>query len=97
MSTISDELLDAVDFLIHKYHLHSRLPVDLGPIMEKFQVGRHNFTPVTMGFVLVRPKIIYIGINQNLDIGWQRMAQAHEAAHVIANQRRRMKRNLPCV
>ena len=42
-----------------------------------------------MGFVLVRPKQIYIGLNQNLDQGWHRLAQAHEAAHIIANHQHR--------
>jgi Zn-dependent peptidase ImmA (M78 family) len=86
MSTITEQLFDTVDFLIHRYHLHSRLPVDLGPLLEKFEIRGHNFTPMTMGYALVRPKQIYIGINQNLDPGWQRLAQAHEAAHIIANQ-----------
>jgi Zn-dependent peptidase ImmA (M78 family) len=86
MSTISDELLDTVEFLIHRHRLHSRLPVELGPILERFDIRKHNFTPITMGFALVRPKHIHIGINQNLDPSWQRMAQAHEAAHIIANQ-----------
>ena len=89
MSTIPDDLLDTLDFLIHRYHLHSRLPVDIAPITEKFEISRYNFTPMTMGFALVRPKQIYIGTNQNLDIAWQRLALAHEAAHVIANQQER--------
>ncbi len=86
MSTLPDDLLDTMDFLIHRYHLHSRLPVDLSPILEKFEIRKYNFTPMTLGFALVRPKQIYIGTNQNLDPRGQRMAQAHEAAHVIANQ-----------
>ena len=86
MSTVSDELIDTIDFLIHRYRLHQRMPVDISPLLERFEIGRHNFTPMTMGFVLVRPKQIHIGINKNLDLGWQRLAQAHEAAHIIANQ-----------
>jgi Zn-dependent peptidase ImmA (M78 family) len=90
MSTISDDLLDHIDFLINRYHLHSRVPVDLSPITEKFDLRKYNFTPMTMGFALVRPKQIYIGTNQNLDPGWQRLALAHEAAHVIANHQPRL-------
>lgn len=90
MSTISDELLDTLEYLIHRYHLHSRLPVDLSPILDKFEANKFNFTPMTLGFALVRPKHIYLGINKNLDPVWQRMAQAHEAAHVIANQQQRL-------
>lgn len=86
MSTLTDEVLDSIDFLVHRYHLHSRVPVDLSPILERFEVKRHNFTPMTMGFVLVRPKQIHIGISKNLDAAWHRMALAHEAAHIIANQ-----------
>lgn len=90
MSTITDDLLDGIEFLIHRYRLHSRLPVELGPLMERFDLRKHNFTPMTMGYALVRPKQIYIGINQNLDLSWQRMAMAHEAAHIIANQQQRL-------
>lgn len=86
MSTVSDDVLDTVDFLIHKHRLHMRLPVDLSPIMERFEIRKYNFTPMTLGFSLVRPKQIYMGVNQNMDSFWQRMAQAHEAAHIIANQ-----------
>ena len=86
MSTLTDEVLDTVDFLIHRHRLHTRLPVDLGPILDRFDIRKHNFTPITMGFALVRPTQMHIGINKNLDAGWQRMAVAHEAAHIIANQ-----------
>ena len=86
MSTLSDDILDTIEFLIHRHHLHTRVPVDLGPILDRFAIGKHNFTPMTMGFALVRPTQMHIGINKNLDIPWQRMAIAHEAAHIIANQ-----------
>lgn len=86
MSTLTDEVLDTVDFLIYRHRLHTRLPVDLGPILDRFDIRKHNFTPITMGFALVRPTQMHIGINKNLDAGWQRMAVAHEAAHIIANQ-----------
>jgi Zn-dependent peptidase ImmA (M78 family) len=86
VSTISDQLLDTIDLLIHKYRLHNRLPVELGPLLERFEVSKHPFTPMTLGYALVRPKQIYLGFNQNLTLPWQRMALAHEAAHVIANQ-----------
>jgi Zn-dependent peptidase ImmA (M78 family) len=86
MSTITDDLIDTIDFLIHRYRLHTRMPVDISPLLERFDIRKHNFTPMTMGYTLVRPKQIHIGINKNLDLSWQRMAQAHEAAHIIANQ-----------
>ncbi len=86
MSTLTDELLDTVDFLIYRHRLHTRVPVDLSPILDRFDIRKHNFTPITMGFALVRPTQMHIGINKNLEPGWQRMAVAHEAAHIIANQ-----------
>jgi Zn-dependent peptidase ImmA (M78 family) len=86
MSTLSDDILDTLDYFIHRHRLHSRLPVDLSPILERFEIRKYNFTPVTLGYALVRPRQIYIGFNRNLDLAWQRMALAHEAAHVIANQ-----------
>ena len=90
MSTLSDDILDTIEFLIHRHRLHTRTPVDLGPILDRFSIGKHNFTPLTMGFALVRPTQMHIGINKNLDIAWQRMAVAHEAAHIIANQPHRL-------
>ena len=86
MSTLSDDLLDTIEFLIYRHRLHTRMPVELGPLIERFDIRRHNFTPMTMGYALVRPKGIHIGINKNLDVSSQRMALAHEAAHIIANQ-----------
>ncbi len=86
MSTLSDDILDTVEFLIHRHRLHTRIPVDLGPILDRFDIRKHNFTPMTLGFALVRPMQMYIGINKNLDPSWQRMSLAHEAAHIIANQ-----------
>ncbi len=86
MSTLSDDILDTVEFLIYRHRLHTRLPVDLGPLMDRFDIRKQNFTPMTLGFALIRPKQMHIGINKNLDPSWQRMALAHEAAHIIANQ-----------
>jgi len=86
VSTLSDDILDTIEFLIFRNHLHTRIPVDLGPLLDRFDIKKHNFTPMTMGFALVRPKGMHIGINKNLDSSWQRMAVAHEAAHIIANQ-----------
>ena len=86
MSTLSDPVLDTLDYLIHRYRLHTRLPVDIGVLLERFDIRKHNFTPMTMGFAVVRPKQLHMGINKNLDAAWQRMAMAHQAAHVIANQ-----------
>ena len=86
MSTLSDDILDTIEYLVHRHRLHTRLPVDLSPVLERFDIRKLNFTPMTMGFALVRSRGIHIGINSNLDASWQRMALAHEAAHVIANQ-----------
>lgn len=86
MSTLSEDILDTIEFLIYRHRLHTRLPVELGPLLDRFEVRKHNFTPMTMGFALVRPKGMYIGVNKNMDAAWQRMAMAHEAAHIIANQ-----------
>jgi Zn-dependent peptidase ImmA (M78 family) len=90
VSTLSNDILDTIDFLIHRHRLHTRLPVDIGPVLDRFEIRKHNFTPVTMGFALVRPRQMHIGINKNLDVAWQRMALAHEAAHIIANQPHRL-------
>ncbi|HUP26957.1 MAG TPA: ImmA/IrrE family metallo-endopeptidase [Chloroflexia bacterium] len=90
MSTLTDDIMDTLEFLIHRHRLHTNLPVDLGPILDRFDIRRHNFTPMTMGFALVRPTQMYIGINKNMDATWQRMALAHEAAHIIANQPHRL-------
>jgi Zn-dependent peptidase ImmA (M78 family) len=86
VSTLSDDILDTIEFLIYRNRLHTRIPVELGPLLDRFDIKKHNFTPMTMGFALVRPKGMHIGINKNLDSSWQRMAIAHEAAHIIANQ-----------
>lgn len=86
MSTLTDEVLDTLEFLIHRHRLHTSLPVDLSPILDRFDIRKHNFTPMTMGFVLVRPTQMHMGINKTLPIEKQRMAIAHEAAHIIANQ-----------
>jgi Zn-dependent peptidase ImmA (M78 family) len=86
VSTLTDDILDTVEFLIYRNRLHTRIPVELGPLLDRFDIRKHNFTPMTMGFALVRPRGMHIGINKNLDASWQRMAIAHEAAHIIANQ-----------
>jgi Zn-dependent peptidase ImmA (M78 family) len=86
VSTLSEDILDTIEFLIYRHRLHSRLPVELGPLLERFDIRRHNFTPMTMGYALVRPTQVHMGINKNLDLSWQRMALAHELAHIIANQ-----------
>lgn len=88
MSTLADDVLDTVDYLVYRHHLHTRVPVDLGPLLDRFDIAKHNFTPMTLGFALVRPTQVHVGINKNLDFSWQRMALAHEAAHIIANQQR---------
>ena len=46
MSTIPDELLDTLDFLVHRYHLHSRLPVDLTSVLEKFEQHKYTSPPL---------------------------------------------------
>ena len=50
------------------------------------QGGRVGADLEAMGFALVRPKSIHIGINRNLKVDEQRMAVAHEVGHIIANQ-----------
>jgi hypothetical protein len=77
VSTLTDDILDTVEFLIYRNRLHTRLPVELGPLLDRFDIRKHNFTPMTMGFALVRPKGMHIGINKNLDASWQRMAISH--------------------
>lgn len=81
---MNNDALDTVDFLISKYALHDHLPVRLDKVLERFTLRRHNFTPQTLGFAVVRPRLVYIGINQNLDRSYQRLAEAHETGHIIA-------------
>src|SRR5207237_10390421 len=45
-----------------------------------------TFRPRTTGYASVRPIELNTGINKTLDLSCQRMALAHELAHVIANQ-----------
>ncbi|MEP6776703.1 MAG: hypothetical protein ABJA50_14005, partial [Chloroflexota bacterium] len=68
MSTLNDDLLDTIEFLVNRHRLHTRLPVELGPLLDRFEIRKHNFTPMTMGFAFVRPKSMHIGINKNLKI-----------------------------
>lgn len=75
---------DTIDFLIRRYRLHDRLPVDLTLLVDRFTVRPYDFTRVTLGFSVVLPRNIHIGINKNLDVEWRRMALAHEISHIIA-------------
>jgi Zn-dependent peptidase ImmA (M78 family) len=75
---------DTIEFLIRRYALHDRLPVDLGGLLDRFTVRRYPFTAWTLGFAVVRPREIHIGINGHLPQPWQRLAEAHEAGHIIA-------------
>jgi len=75
---------DTIAFLIRRYELHDRLPVDLGRLLDRFTVRYYPFTPRTLGFAVVRPREIHIGINGSLAPPWQRMAVAHEIGHIIA-------------
>jgi len=81
---MNEDAHDTVDFLIRKYNLHDQLPVRLDKILDSFTLRRHNFTPTTLGFAVVRPRMVYIGINQNLNSSYQRLAEAHETGHIIA-------------
>jgi Zn-dependent peptidase ImmA (M78 family) len=75
---------DTIEFLIRRYDLHDRLPVDLGVLLDRFTVRRYPFTAWTLGFAVVRPRAIHIGINAHLPRPWQRLAEAHEAGHIIS-------------
>ncbi len=75
---------DTIEFLIGRYSLHDRLPVDLGGLLDRFTLRRYPFTAWTLGFAVVRPREIHIGINERLPLPWQRMALAHEVGHIIA-------------
>ena len=75
---------DTIDYLIRHYRLHERLPVQLDEILDRFTVARYDFTAQTLGFSIVRPREIHIGINGNLAPALQRQAEAHELSHIIA-------------
>src|SRR5437773_9416955 len=75
---------DTIEFLIRRYRLHERVPISLEGLLDRFTVRRYNFTPITLGFAVVRPREIHIGINRNLSPAWQRQAEGHEASHIIA-------------
>jgi Zn-dependent peptidase ImmA (M78 family) len=74
---------DTIQFLIRRYRLHDRIPVRLDELLDRFTVRRYDFSPVTLGFAVVRPREIHIGINQNLSPAWQRLAEGHEVGHII--------------
>ena len=71
---------DTIEFLIRRYRLHERVPVRLDGLLDRFTVRRYNFTPRTLGFAIVRPREIHIGINQNLSPAWQRKPKATRPA-----------------
>src|SRR5437763_15942610 len=81
---MDDATRDTIEFLIRRYDLHERLPVDLGVLLDRFTVRRYPFTAWTLGFAVVRPRDIHIGVNAHLPPPWQRLAAAHEAGHIIA-------------
>ena len=63
---MDDNIRDTIEFLIRRYRLHERAPVLLDPLLDRFTVRRYNFTAETLGFAVVRPREIHIGINGNL-------------------------------
>jgi len=75
---------DTIEFLIRRHKLHDRLPVDLAGLLDRFTLKHYPFTAWTLGFAVVRPRAIHIGINERLPLPWQRMALAHEVGHIIA-------------
>ncbi len=75
---------DTIEFLIRRYRLHERVPVRLDSLLDRFTVRRYPFTPLTLGFAVVRPREIHIGINETLSTAWQRAAEGHEVGHIIA-------------
>src|SRR5437868_12449348 len=80
---MDDSTRDTIEFLIRRYQLHERIPVRLDELLDRFTVRRYNFTQRTLGFAVVRPREIHIGINQNLPLPWQRLAEGHEVGHII--------------
>jgi Zn-dependent peptidase ImmA (M78 family) len=81
---MDDSTRDTIEFLVRRYALHDRLPVDLSGLLDRFTMRRYPFTAWTLGFAVVRPREIHIGINAGLPVPWQRMAEAHEVGHIIA-------------
>src|SRR5690242_2720574 len=81
---------DTIEFLIRRYRLHEHIPVSLDELLDRFTVRRYDFTPVTLGFAVVRPREIHIGINQNLEPAWQRMAEGHEVCYIISSHPHRL-------
>jgi Zn-dependent peptidase ImmA (M78 family) len=75
---------DTIEFLIRRYLLHDHLPVDLSGLLDRFTIRHYPFTAWTLGFAVVRPREIHIGVNERLPTPWQRMAEAHELGHIIA-------------
>jgi Zn-dependent peptidase ImmA (M78 family) len=80
---MEDNIRDTIDFLIRRYRLHEQVPVRLDELLDRFTVRRYNLTYKTLGFAVVRPREIHIGINQNLTPPWQRQAEGHEVGHII--------------
>lgn len=70
--------------LIRRFRLHQTIPVSLARLLDRFTVRRHDLTDRTLGFTIVRPPDIHIGINASLPHEWQRQTEAHELGHILA-------------
>ena len=45
MSTLNDNLLDTIEFLVNRHRLHTRLPVELGPLLDRFEESASTISP----------------------------------------------------
>lgn len=81
---MDERALDTVAYLVRRYRLHDRVPVDLGPLLENFTVREYNLTNRTLGFSIVMRHEVHIGINKYLTPPQRRLTLAHESGHIIS-------------
>src|SRR5438477_1041660 len=81
---MNSQIRDTIDFLITRYHLHQKLPVDLTPLLENFTIRRYPLTEKTLGFTVIMDREVHIGLNEQLNTAYTRQTLAHETGHIIA-------------
>ncbi len=81
---MDERALDTVAYLVRRYRLHDRLPVDISPLLENFTVRDYNLTYRTLGFSIVMRNEVHIGVNKHLNAAQRRLTLAHESGHIIS-------------
>ncbi len=76
----------AIPRLISRINLHASIPVDITPLIDRYEVQYHALKTV-MGFAFRYDHAGLIGVNSNLHRYEQRMVLAHEVAHLTLHTR----------